>query len=81
MGKALDFSPNLIRDAPGDIDRAFKIVEERLADGRRFLSGDKPGILDIVFSDKNERFVRNVYNSSRFASPSKNSIVLNQFAS
>lgn len=50
MGKALDFSPNLIQDAPGDIDRAFKVVEERLADGRRFLSGDKPGILDVVFS-------------------------------
>ncbi len=50
MGKALDFSPNLIQDAPGDIDQAFKIVEERLADGRRFLAGDKPGILDVVFS-------------------------------
>jgi cytochrome P450/glutathione S-transferase len=50
MGKALDFSPNLIRAAPGDIDRAFTIVEERLSDGRCFLSGDEPGILDIVFS-------------------------------
>jgi cytochrome P450/glutathione S-transferase len=50
MGKALDFSPNLIEEAPVSVRRAFDIVEERLADGRRFLGGDEPGILDIVFS-------------------------------
>lgn len=50
LGKALDFSPDLIRDAPRDIERALELVEDRLSDGRRFLSGNKPGILDIVFA-------------------------------
>ncbi|HEX8735573.1 MAG TPA: cytochrome P450 [Pyrinomonadaceae bacterium] len=50
MSKALDFSPNLISAAPGDIEQAFKLVEDRLADGRQFLSGDSAGIIDIVFS-------------------------------
>ncbi|HEX8249558.1 MAG TPA: cytochrome P450 [Pyrinomonadaceae bacterium] len=50
MSSGLDFSSNLVSDAPGDIEQAFKLVEERLGDGRQFLAGERPGIVDIVFS-------------------------------
>jgi cytochrome P450 len=50
VSAALDFSPDLIAAAPRDIEQAFQLVEDRLGDGRRFLSGGQPGIVDIVFS-------------------------------
>ncbi len=50
MSEALDFSPNLINDAPKDIEQAFQIVEDRLGDGRQFLVGERPSIVDVVFS-------------------------------
>jgi cytochrome P450 len=50
MGKALDFSEDLIEAAPRDIERAFDLVEQALPEGQNFLSGDHPGTLDIVFA-------------------------------
>ncbi|HLM02931.1 MAG TPA: cytochrome P450 [Pyrinomonadaceae bacterium] len=50
MSKGLDFSGSLVGDAKSDVEQAFKMVEERLGDGRRFLAGERPGIADIVFS-------------------------------
>lgn len=50
MSKGLDFSGSLVGDAKRDIEQAFELVEERLGDGRRFLSGASPGIADIIFS-------------------------------
>lgn len=50
MSSGLDFSSSLISDAPKDIEQAFKFVEDRLGDGRQFLAGERPGIVDIIFS-------------------------------
>jgi cytochrome P450 len=50
MIKGLDFSADLIAQAPGDIHAAFDFVEGRLPAGQKFLGGEAPGTLDIVFS-------------------------------
>jgi cytochrome P450 len=50
MGKALDFSPDLLKAAPQDIRAAFDFVEAHLTPGKRFLGGDAPDTIDIVFS-------------------------------
>ena len=50
MNAALDFSSDLISDAPKDIEQAFDLIEERLGDGRQFLAGNHPNIVDVVFS-------------------------------
>ncbi len=50
MGKGLDLSPSLVEAAPSDIGEAFSYVERLLADGRRFIGGDRPGVADIVFA-------------------------------
>ncbi len=50
MGKGWDLSPSLVEAAPSDIGEAFSYVERLLADGRRFIGGDRPGAADIVFA-------------------------------
>lgn len=51
MGRALDFSPAAIDAAPRHITEAFEIVENELARrGTRFLGGDAPNAVDIIFS-------------------------------
>lgn len=50
MERGLDFAPDLIAAAPGDILAAFAAVEARLQPNERFLGGDAPGTLDIVFA-------------------------------
>ena len=51
MGRALDFSDAAIADAPLRIEEAFAIVEaELMACGTRFLGGDAPNAVDIIFS-------------------------------
>src|SRR5215471_4433654 len=50
MGKGLDLSPNLIEEAPSDIGQAFSFAEQLVADGRRFIEGDRPGVVDVVFA-------------------------------
>jgi cytochrome P450 len=51
MGRALDFSPAAIEAAPRSILEAFTIVEAELARrGTRFLGGDAPNVLDIIFA-------------------------------
>jgi len=50
MGKGLNLSPNLVETAPLDIDRAFSYAEHLVSDGRRFIEGDRPGVVDIVFA-------------------------------
>ena len=50
MAKGLDFDPTLVAQAPIDIEAAFAAVEARLADGRRFLGGDAPNTVDVVFA-------------------------------
>src|SRR6266545_1625748 len=51
MGRALDFSPAAIDAAPGRIAEAFDLVEAALEQrGARFLGGDAPNAIDIMFS-------------------------------
>jgi cytochrome P450 len=51
LGRALDFSPAAVEDAPRRIEQAFHLVEEQLAErGTPFLGGDRPNAVDIVFS-------------------------------
>lgn len=50
MAKGLDLSPNLVTAAPAQIDQAFSFVEQLLADGREFIGGELPGIVDVVFA-------------------------------
>ncbi len=51
MGRALDFSPAAIDAAPGKIAEAFDLVEAALEQrGARFLGGDAPNAMDIMFS-------------------------------
>src|SRR5215471_8036452 len=51
MGRALDFSPQAIADAPVKIEEAFALVEAELAArGTPFLGGETPGAIDIIFS-------------------------------
>ena len=51
MARALDFSPELIDAAPRQIRDAFDIVEATLAARKtRFIGGDRPNAIDIIFS-------------------------------
>jgi cytochrome P450 len=51
MGRALDLAPATVAAAPLQIAEAFTIVEAALAQrGTRFLGGDQPNAIDIVFS-------------------------------
>jgi cytochrome P450 len=51
MGRALDFSAEAIADAPRKIEEAFSLVEGELtARGTRFLGGETPDAIDIIFS-------------------------------
>jgi cytochrome P450 len=51
LGRALDFSDAAIADALRGIDEGFAIVEAALdARGTRFLGGDAPDAIDIVFA-------------------------------
>jgi cytochrome P450 len=51
MGRALDFSPAAIGAAPGHIAEAFDLVEAALQErGTRFLGGNAPNAIDIMFS-------------------------------
>jgi cytochrome P450/glutathione S-transferase len=50
MGKGLNLSPNLVESASSDIEEAFSYVEGLLADRGRFIAGDLPGVVDIVFA-------------------------------
>jgi cytochrome P450 len=51
MGRALDLSPPALEPALTRISEAFDSVESALAEqGTRFLGGDEPGSLDIIFS-------------------------------
>jgi len=51
MGRGLDFSPEKLAEAPGQIEQALTMVETELARrGTPFLGGDHPGVLDIVHS-------------------------------
>ena len=51
MGRALDFTPIAVEQAPLAIADAFTIVEAELARrGTRFLGGDQPNAIDIIFS-------------------------------
>jgi cytochrome P450 len=51
MGRALDVSPAAIAAAPGKIAEAFDLVEAVLQErGTRFLGGNAPNAIDIVFS-------------------------------
>ena len=49
MERGLDVSPDLLAAAPGDILAAFDAAEARLGD-QRFLGGDAPNTLDVVFA-------------------------------
>lgn len=51
MGRALDFSRAAVGAAPGYIAEAFDLVEAALqARGTRFLGGNAPNAIDIIFS-------------------------------
>jgi len=51
LGRALDFSPAAIADAPPKIEQAFAIVETELKlRGTAFLGGETPNAIDIIFS-------------------------------
>jgi cytochrome P450 len=51
LGRALDFSPSAIEAAPRNISAAFDLVEAELERrGTRFLGGDAPSPVDIIFS-------------------------------
>jgi cytochrome P450/glutathione S-transferase len=51
MERALDAKPQALETALNQISEAFDIVEATLAgQGTRFLGGDQPGSLDIIFS-------------------------------
>ena len=51
MGRALDFSPSAIEAAPPQILEAFDLIESELTRrGTRFLGGDTPNAIDIIFS-------------------------------
>ena len=51
VGRGLEFTPELIAAAPGQIGEACDVVEIELArQGTRFVGGSEPGIVDIVFA-------------------------------
>src|SRR3954471_24347409 len=51
LGRALDFSRAAIADAPPRIEEAFTLIESELASrGTRFLGGETPNAIDIIFS-------------------------------
>ena len=51
MGRGLGFTPELLAQAPVQIEEALAFVEAELAKrGTPFLGGAAPGVLDVVFS-------------------------------
>jgi cytochrome P450/glutathione S-transferase len=51
VARRLELSPELVAAAPGQIRETFNIIEAELGKrGTRFIGGDKPGIVDIVFA-------------------------------
>src|SRR5262249_2697083 len=51
LARRLDFSPALVAEAPEQIRKACDVMEAELARrGTRFVGGDTPGVVDIVFA-------------------------------
>jgi glutathione S-transferase len=51
MARGLDLSPQLVREAPARIREACDLIEAELSRrGERFIGGDEPNVVDIVFS-------------------------------
>jgi cytochrome P450 len=49
--RGIDVAPELVIAAPGQIHEACDVVEAELARrGTRFIAGDRPGVVDIVFA-------------------------------
>src|SRR5688572_32980882 len=51
MAQALDFSPQLVEEAPARIRQACDLIEAELRrSGGPFVGGEEPNAIDIVFS-------------------------------
>jgi len=50
MSEALDLSQQLVEAAAQEIEQAFSYAERLTEDGRRFIGGNFPGVVDVVFA-------------------------------
>lgn len=50
MGKAMQLTPAAPQESMAEIDDSFRMVEQRLSDGRRYLTGDRLTAADIAFA-------------------------------
>jgi cytochrome P450 len=50
MSKAIELTPSAPQESMQEIDDCFRMIEQRLQDGRRYLMGDRLTVADIAFA-------------------------------